>query len=166
MADTTNTTPHGVAAGIVAGPPQPGPEQEKLQVIIGKWINQGETVATPETPAVKITASDVYEWAAGGFFVMHPAYGRIGDVSVGGVEIIGYDVSAGTYKSYFFDSQGNFNVEDITIEGNTWIWQGKATRCTAVFSNDGKTQTAHHERLNADSTWVPSMNVTLHKNAN
>ena len=139
MTGTINSASRGVAAGIVAGPPQPGPEQERLQVIIGKWINEGETAATPETPAVKITASDVYEWATGGFFVVHPAYGRIGDVSVGGVEIIGYDTAAGHYKSYFFDSQGNFNVEDITIDGNTWLWQGNATRCTAVFSDDSKT---------------------------
>jgi len=61
---------------------------EALGVLIGKWINEGHTVATPEVPSVPILTSDVYEWAPGGFFVVHSAYGRIGDSSVGGVEII------------------------------------------------------------------------------
>jgi hypothetical protein len=35
-----------------------------------------------------ITTSDVYEWAPGGFFLLHTAYGRIGEFDVGGTEII------------------------------------------------------------------------------
>jgi hypothetical protein len=31
----------------------------------------------------------------GGFFVLHTAYGRIGDTAVGGTEIIGYDAESG-----------------------------------------------------------------------
>jgi hypothetical protein len=84
----------------------------------------------------------VYEWAPGGFFVVHPAYGRIGDIAVGGVEIIGYDPANQKYKVYFFDSQGNISRHDLTIQDRSWIWQGKHTRCTGVFSEDGKTQTA------------------------
>jgi hypothetical protein len=48
------------------------------------------------TPESKILVSDVYEWAPGRFFVIHPAYGRIG---VGGVEIIGYDTASQKYRS-------------------------------------------------------------------
>jgi hypothetical protein len=33
----------------------------------------------------------------------------------------------------------------------------------AVFSDQGKTQTAHHERLDEQGNWVPSMEVTLTK---
>jgi hypothetical protein len=29
------------------------------------------------TPGSKILVSDVYEWAPGSFFVIHPAYGRM-----------------------------------------------------------------------------------------
>jgi hypothetical protein len=46
-------------------------------------------------------ASDVYEWAPGRFFVIHPAYGRIGEVDVRGVEVIGYDPSTEKYWSQF-----------------------------------------------------------------
>ena len=34
---------------------------------------------------------------------------------------------------------------------------------TAVFTDHGKTQTAHHERLDGNGNWVPSMEVTLTK---
>ena len=81
-----------VAAGLEEtgqAPAQRGPEHARLDVLIGRWITEGHTVASPGAPAARILASDVYEWAPGGFFVVHPVYGRIGDAEVGGVEIIG-----------------------------------------------------------------------------
>lgn len=64
---------------------------------------------------------------------------------------------------HFFDSQGNISRHDLTIQGRTWIWQGEHTRCTGVFSEDGKTQTAHRERTDDGVNWVPSMDVTLRR---
>jgi hypothetical protein len=58
------------------------------------------------TPESKVLISDVYEWAPGRFFVTHPAYGRIGDVGAGGVEIIGYDTASQKYRSHFFRQPG------------------------------------------------------------
>ena len=63
--------------------PQPGPEHKRLDVFIGKWINEGYTVEAPGSPSVKIITSDVYGWMPGGFFVLHTAYGRIGNMNVG-----------------------------------------------------------------------------------
>jgi hypothetical protein len=153
----------GVAAGRVDNAPTRGPEHERLNAIIGRWINEGHAINPDGTPGVTIVASDVYEWAPGGFFVVHPAYGRIGDIGVGGVEIIGYEPASRKYHVHFFDSQGNISRHDLTIQGRTWTWQGEYTRCTGVFSEDGKTQTAHHERTDDGVNWVPSMDVTLRK---
>jgi hypothetical protein len=137
---------------------------KRLDVFIGKWINEGRTIAVePGAPAVKILTSDVYEWMPGGRFVLHSAYGRIGDLDVGGTEIIGYDPETGAYRSYFFDSQGNVSTDTLAADGDTWIWQGEDTRCTAVFTDCGKVQTAHHERLDDGGGWVPAMDVTLIK---
>ena len=108
-------------------------------------------------------ASDVYEWAPGGFFVIHPAYGRIGEVGGGGVEVIGYDPSTQRYWTQFFDSQGNVSITELALEVERWIWQRQDTRCTAEFSADGTTQSAHHERRSDDGSWVPSMEVVLTK---
>ncbi len=143
--------------------PKPGPEHELLNVIIGKWINEGHTVATPDAPSVKILTSDVYEWMPGGFFILHTAYGRVGDFDGGGTEIIGYDAESKRYRTHFFDSQGNLITEELTIQGDTWTWQGEKTRCTGVFSDHGKTLTAHHERSADGVNWVPAMDVTLTK---
>lgn len=159
----TASTPTGVAAGRVDRAPTPGPEHERLNTIIGRWITEGHTINADGTPGVKIVASDVYEWLPGGFFVVHPAYGRIGDVGAGGLEIIGYDPARRKYQVHFYDSQGNVSQHDLTIHGDTWTWQGKHTRCTGVFSEDGKTQTAHHERTDDGVNWIASMDVTLRK---
>ena len=143
--------------------PTPSAAHKRLDVFIGKWINEGYTVAAPDAPSLKILTSDVYEWMPGRFFVLHLAYGRIGAMDAGGTEIIGYDAASETYYSYFFDSQGNISKDEFTIEGDTCVWQGKETGCTAVFTDNGKTQTAHHVRLNEQGQWVPSMEVVLRK---
>jgi Protein of unknown function (DUF1579) len=80
------------------------PEHEILRSLIGKWTTVGETIPTDDGPALAIHASDIYEWVAGRFFVVHTAYGRIGDSDVGGIELIGYDPAAGEYRTFFFDS--------------------------------------------------------------
>jgi hypothetical protein len=153
----------GVAVGQVNQPAQPGPEHRLLGVFIGKWINEGHTVASGDMPAVKILTSDVYEWMPGRFFVLHAAYGRIGNMDVGGTEILSYDTDKKAYQSLFFDSQGNINTDTLTVSGNTWTWQGVTHRATAVFSDDGRTQTVHHERLGGDGHWLPAMDIVLTK---
>jgi hypothetical protein len=100
---------------------------------------------------------------AGWFFVLHTAYGRIGNMDVGGTEIIGYDAASQKYRSHFFDSQGNISMQELMASGDTWKWAGEQTRCTAVSTSRGKTQTAHHERLDEQGNWVPAMDVTLTK---
>ena len=153
----------GVAVGQVNQSPQPSPEHRLLGVFIGKWINEGHTIASGDVPSVKILTSDVYEWMPGKFFVLHIAYGRIGSADVGGTEILSYDAASKTYQSLFFDSQGNINTDALTVSGKTWTWQGKTHRATAEFSADGKTQTVHHERLGDDGNWVPAMDIVLTK---
>jgi len=142
---------------------QRSPELDRLNIFIGKWMNEGYVVETAEAPSVKINTSDVYEWLPGKFFVLHTAYGRIGDMDVGGMEVLGYDPGTQKYFSRFFDSSGNIHEADLTADGSSWIWQGKTTGCTAVFSENGKVQTAHHVRLDESDNWVPSMEVVLTK---
>lgn len=139
-----------------------GPEHDLLEIWVGKWINEGSTVGDSDTPAARITTSDVYEWLPGRFFVLHTAYGKIGDLGVGGgAEIIGYDRTAGCYRSHFFDSQGNASIHTLTATGDTWTYQGENTRATVVFSDGGRVQTVRHERTDDGRTYAPSMNVVL-----
>jgi Protein of unknown function (DUF1579) len=139
------------------------PEHELLDVFIGKWITEGETIPTDDAPAAKILASDIYEWVAGRFFVLHTAYGRIGDTDVGGIELIGYDPKVKRYRTHFFDSQGNISNQDLTFRDGTWTWSGQHARATLVVSDDGNTMPTRHEWSDDGVTWRPSMNVTLRK---
>ncbi len=132
-----------------------------LDVLIGRWINEGRTIAAPGIPSVPILTSDVYEFAPGGFFVVHFGYGKIGETSVGGVEIIGVDGDA--YRSTFYDSFGNVHGSRMEIDGELIRWLGDRTRCTATITDGGMTHVAHHEASTDGTSWTPSMDVTLRK---
>jgi|SRR5215813_8965064 len=133
-------------------------KDDRLNPFIGRWITQGQTA-----DGVPIVASDVYEWAPGGKFVMHPAYGRIGDQEAGGLEVITPDTETGHYRTHFFDSQGSLTNQRLSLRDRAWFWEGDRTRCRGVFSEDGRKLTAYHERPDDDGQWVPSMTVTLRK---
>ncbi|KOG37611.1 hypothetical protein ADK74_36190 [Streptomyces decoyicus] len=140
-----------------------GPQHDALDAWVGKWINEGHMINDDGSPGSAITTSDVYEWAPGGFFLVHSAYGRIGEFGVGGMEIIGYDETSGDYRSHFFDSQGNVTVSSLVAHGNTWTYQGDTTRSTVEFSDNHRVQTVLHERTDDGTTYRPSMKVTLIK---
>ena len=104
---------------------------DRLNVFIGRWLTEGETVATPDAPSVRIFASDVYQWAPGGQFIMHPAYGRIGEQDVGGLEVIGYDPATDQFLTHYFDHAGNAITETfdsprryLDVAGNAPPLQG------------------------------------------
>jgi hypothetical protein len=139
------------------------PQHELLSSLIGKWMTVGETIPTDGSPALEIQASDIYEWVAGGFFVVHTAYGRIGDSNVGGVEIIGYEPESGRFRTHFFDSQGNVSNQDLTFHDGRWTWSGPHARATGVLSDDGQSMPTLHEWSDDGVDWRPSMNVTLRK---
>jgi Protein of unknown function (DUF1579) len=146
-----------------ADAPGPGPEHRRLEAFIGKRINEGETVATPDAPAAKILTSDVYEWIPGRFAVLHTACGRLADLDVGGVEILGYDAESGRYTSHFFDSQGHVTVDELVYDDGRWMWIGERIRTTAEFSDDGSVQHALHEQSDDGVEWRLAMVVTLRK---
>jgi hypothetical protein len=153
-----------VAAGIEntdrTAPVRDG-RHRALAVLIGNWINEGHTIETADIPSVPILTSDVYEWAPGGFFVVHSPFGKIGETSVGGVEMIGVDGEA--YRSTFYDSFGNLHHSRLEIEGDLFRWIGDRTRCTVTMTDKGMTQVAHHESSADGVSWTASMDVTLRK---
>ncbi len=158
-----SSTATDISAGRIGKLLVRGKEQDALNPLIGNWITTGSTVTDLETPAKNIVASDVYAWAPGGFFVVHSAYGRIGETAAGGIEIIDYDRESGAYRTHFFDNQGNQAQQELKISGNSWAWIGDKTRCKATMSPDGTVMTAHHERSEDDVLWTPSMEVILTK---
>ena len=68
---------------VAAGVEDPGREvpvrdarHQALAVLIGEWVNEGHATGTAEIPSVPILTSDVYEWAPGGFLVVHAVFGK------------------------------------------------------------------------------------------
>jgi hypothetical protein len=107
-------------------------------------------------------SSDVYEWAPGGFFVVHTAHGKIGEARVGGIEMIGVDSDG--YFSTLYDSFGNVHTSQMeVIEGELIRWLGARIRCTATIAGADSTQVANHEASADGTTWAPSMEVILRK---
>jgi hypothetical protein len=139
------------------------PEHEVMSSLVGKWITTGATIPVDGTPPLEIRASDIYEWVAGGFFVVHTAYGSVGDADVGGIELIGYDPATKKYRTHFFDSQGNISNQDLTFADGTWTWSGAYARATGVLSEDGRAMPTLHEWSDDGVNWRPSMDVTLRK---
>jgi Protein of unknown function (DUF1579) len=152
-----------VATAHVSGDAERPIELERLDIFIGRWITAGETIQADGSPGVRIVASDIYQWLAGERFVMHPAYGFIGDVPVGGLEVIGYDPETGHFKTEFFDSFGNKFSQTLCCRDGVWTWQGEHARCTGTFSEDGRTLLARHERSDDGTHWTPSMTVTIRR---
>jgi Protein of unknown function (DUF1579) len=165
MPDTTRSAGVVTVAAGVEHTDQAAPvrdhRHQALAVLIGKWINEGHTIASGDIPSVPILTSDVYEWAPGGFFVVHSAYGKIGETSVGGVEIIGVDGEE--YQSTFYDSFGNVHRSQMEIKGDVLRWAGDRTRSTVTMTDGGMSQVARHESSPDGVTWAPSMDVTLRK---
>ena len=162
------TTSKSVIESKAAGPfaqdrPARSVEHDRLEVFIGKWINEGYVVDRDGHESSRILTSDTYEWVPGRFFVLHKAYGRIGNLDVGATEIIAYDAEARGYVAYLFDSNGGINRSALTANADEWTWKGEAAGCTAVFTEAGTVQTAHHVRLDDRGRWVPSMEVVLRK---
>jgi hypothetical protein len=166
MSDETTERVVAVNRGVEqsgGAAPKPGAAHRALDAWIGRWINQGYTIDEHGDAGLSIVTSDVYEWAPGGFFVLHTAFGRIGDFGGGGVEIIGYDDATDEYAAYFFDSAGNRSSHRLVADGDTWTYHGDTTRATVRFSHGDTVQTVLHERTDDGSTFVPSMKVTLIK---
>ena len=68
-------------------------EQERLDVLIGRWKTVGWTRGAPGAPRARIDAVDTYERLPGGA-LLHRVDARVGEEKVEGAEIIGYDPHA------------------------------------------------------------------------
>jgi hypothetical protein len=94
---------------------------------------------------------------------VHPAYGRIGSMEVGELEVIGYHATSGQFHTHFFDNHGGVSHQTLSVRDDVWTWLGSRTRCKGMFSDDGRVLTAHHERSDDGEHWIPSMTVVLRK---
>jgi hypothetical protein len=139
-------------------------EHERLEALIGRWKTTGRTL--PSAGGGEIDATDAYEWLPGEFGLLHTVDARVGDQTVEGAEVIGYDPDRGTYVTLYVGTDGPTSYEArLTDEdgGLVWRMQSERTRFTGSFDDDRTTITGHWELLSDRGTWHPWMDITLTK---
>ena len=126
------------ALSVIAGdqsqtkPPKrgPGPEVEKLAVMVGRFTVEDELKAGamgPNSPAMKYTGTDDCRWAAGGFAVICTAVLHMGAKKYTDTSFLYYDPTAKTYRYHAVDSSGEIENKNGTVSGDTWTWLGEST---------------------------------------
>jgi hypothetical protein len=131
-------------------------------------------------PAVPITGTDVYEWLAGGFFLVHHVDVVIGDQQVRALELIGssYDPATDAFTARAYDNLGNVTIMRARVDGQG-VWRftgggdvapvarpaaadaGGAVRSTLTVSPDRAGMTARWERSDDGASWKPWMDMTF-----
>jgi hypothetical protein len=145
-------------------PATPSPQTKRLEVLVGRWTSKGQTVPGPSEPAIQITGTDVYEWLAGGFFLVHRVDVRMGGEQVEVLELIGpYDAADHSYPMRSFDNQGNFATMTARVrDDGVWTFTGASQRATLTIGEDG-TMAARWERSDDGSSWRHWMDMRFTK---
>lgn len=140
---------------------KPGPEQRRLDPLVGKWETCGETITGALGPAIEFAGTDIYEWVEGGFFLLHRVDVAMGGEPVIGVEIISYDPPNKAYQTYFVDAHGNSSTYQARLKGRAWTLASQSDRFSGAFSEDWNTLSGRWERKGDSSNWEPWMDVML-----
>ena len=135
---------------------------ERLDPLIGTWKTEGWTT---EVPAARIDAVDTYERLPGGA-LLHLVDARVGEQTVEGAEIIGYDPARGSYLTQYFGSDGPNAYEASLTEHDgalVWAMRSERDRFTGTFNENLDVITGHWEALEDGANWQPWMDITLTK---
>ena len=145
-------------------PSQPGPEHERLGLLIGRWNTEGFVRPGDWGPSARIVAVDTYEWLDGGFFLFHRFDAVVGQEEVKGIEIIGYDPESKNYRGVSFDNHGAADTFHASLAGRVWKSWGPSQRFSGTLSADGGTLSGAWERSGDGTNWLPWMDVKLRRN--
>jgi hypothetical protein len=145
---------------------------QRLRSIAGRWRTSGHVIGEPATPVV---GTDVYDVFPGGHFLVHHVDVTVGDQPVRAIEIIGEPDGSGGYLARSFDSEGNAEVMQVTIDddgvfhftGGSDIAQAAQptdaqtarVRSTLTIAPDRQSMTAIWERSEDGVTWQPWMDM-------
>jgi Protein of unknown function (DUF1579) len=169
MSDSSETHhPNGV--------PTPGPEIRRLGALVGRWRSEGHIVGDVPIP---IVGTDIYEWLASGFFLVHHVDVTIGEQTVQAIELIGeYDPTTDSFTARAYDNQGDITIMHARVdEHGVWTFTGGgdvaavarpstadasgAVRSTLTVSPDKGSMRAKWERSDDAVTWQPWMDMTF-----
>ncbi|HEX3469914.1 MAG TPA: DUF1579 family protein [Silvibacterium sp.] len=115
----------GVASSVQAQMPvpKPAPEVKKLDYLAGTWKMDGEVKPGPMGPGGKMTMTGENAWMDGGFFlVSHSKFEGAGMGSGSSTSFAGYNPDQKAYTYDEFNSMGEAEHSNGTIDGDTWTW--------------------------------------------
>ncbi|MFC3860333.1 hypothetical protein ACFOPQ_06090 [Deinococcus antarcticus] len=116
-------------------PPQPNPDLEPLNRLVGTWRLSGDTAGTT-----------TYEWMEGGFFLMQHVEFEENERKTRGLEIIGHEQKYGEapsedIKSRYYSGGGETLEYVYELKGDTltiWSgWRDSPAYYQGTFSADG-----------------------------
>jgi Protein of unknown function (DUF1579) len=148
-----------VSLPLAAGA-QPGPEQKKLDALVGRWRVDVETKAVGTTPASSASGTEDCEWFANLHVVCRSeATGAAGLYKA--MRTISYIATLKQFASYSVDSLGYAMLSLGQVSGNTWTFSSEAggykTRSVVKTSKDAYTATVEYS--GPDGKWIPTSTI-------
>jgi hypothetical protein len=144
----------------------------RLGFIAGRWRTSGQVIGDPP---IRVAGTDTYELFPGGQFLVHHVDVTVGDERVRAIEIIGEPNGHGGYLARSFDSDGNAEVMDLTIDDEgVFHFAGGGdiaaaaqpsgppaarVRSTLRIAPDHKSMMALWERSEDGTSWQPWMDI-------
>jgi hypothetical protein len=136
---------------------QAGPEQKKLEYLVGKWKTDVDIKASAASPGGKAAGSEDCEWFANLHVVCRAeSSGAAGSYRT--MRVISYVPALKAYSQYAVDSLGYAVLSAGQLQGNVWTFTtelpGMKLRTVMKTSNDGYTTTS--EYAGADGKFAPT----------
>jgi hypothetical protein len=133
-----------------------------LEPFVGTWDTSGTILDADGSAGAELRATDTYEWFPGNFFLVHHVHGKLGEVEVRTLEVIGAgDGDSCVARS--FDNAGQSGEYIVALRHRSWSIEGKTERFRGSFSEDFRTLEGLWEAAEDGMTWRPWMNITLRK---
>jgi len=143
--------------------PKPGPEHNKVGVLVGHWTYEVEYKGSPFGPAGKATGTYDAQMILGGFFIQGHWVEKGASGVVRGFETFGYDPVTGNYPQSFYQDDGSKGSGVYTISGKIWNYVGEwvfggkkyMVRYTLTFAADLMSITQKYDFSTDGNSWTP-----------
>lgn len=135
--------------------PSRGPEHERLEIFLGDWRIEGKNLeGAGEHAGTAVSGTQKVEWMPGQFFLVQRETVQFGSSSHQTLWITRWDAARRRYGVSFFDSLGFTRIYEVSVDGETWRFEGLRERATLTFDEHSDSYTGHWERK-VDGRWVP-----------
>jgi len=134
----------------------PSRDHAALAMFVGHWRVDGRNAgAAPNAPNALVAGEQVYEWLAGGFFVVGRWSRRFGDDAHIGTSVLGHEPDDDAYFAHHYDNLGYAREYVVSMRDRVWTFTGRYERATIAFSSDGASFDEVWELSKDGMTWHP-----------